>query len=186
MSETASISSSIAERYAQAVFELAKGEGKLAALEADNDALADALEASADLVAMIQSPMYSREQQAAGIEAVAEGLGLTDLTRKTLALMASKRRLFALPYMIRAVRQRLADDKGEVTADVTSAIALSSAQAKKLSEMLKASFGKEIKLNATVDESLIGGLVVKVGSKMIDTSVRAKLANLQNAMKEVG
>ena len=104
----------------------------------------------------------------------------------TLALMASKRRLFVLPQLVVALREAIAEDNGEVTADVTSASALTKAQSDKLAKTLKAKLGKTVTINATVDESLIGGLVVKVGSKMIDTSIRSKLNSLQNVMKEVG
>ena len=106
--------------------------------------------------------------------------------QNTLALMGQKRRLFVLPQLVADLRDRIAAEKGEMTADVTSATKLTAAQAKKLAEVLKSKVGKDVKLNATVDESLIGGLIVKLGSTMIDTSVKAKLASLQNAMKEVG
>ena len=186
MSETASISSSIAERYALALFELAKDEGKLSALESDTTALSGALETSGDFDAMISSPIYTRDEQTSAITALADAMGLDGTMKNTLGLMASKRRLFVLPQLVAALSAMIAEEKGEVTAEVTSATALSDAQAGAVTEMLKSRFGKDIKLNTTVDESLIGGLIVKVGSKMIDTSVRAKLANLQNAMKEVG
>jgi ATP synthase F1 delta subunit len=117
---------------------------------------------------------------------VAAKMGLSELMANTLALMASKRRLFVLPHLVANVKARIAVEKGEMTAEVTSATKLTAAQAKKLAETLKAKVGKTIKLNTTVDESLIGGLIVKLGSTMIDTSVKAKLAALQNAMKEVG
>jgi F-type H+-transporting ATPase subunit delta len=104
----------------------------------------------------------------------------------SLGLMAEKRRLFVLPQLIAQLEALIAEDKGEVTAEVTSAKALTKTQADKLTKVLSASVGKEVKLNAAVDDALIGGLVVKVGSKMIDTSVASKLASLQNAMKEVG
>jgi F-type H+-transporting ATPase subunit delta len=104
----------------------------------------------------------------------------------TLALMASNRRLFVVPQLVSALRARIAAEKGEVTADVTSAVAMTAAQAQALAASLKAKVGKDVKLNTTVDESLIGGLIVKLGSTMIDTSVKARLAALQNAMKEVG
>jgi F-type H+-transporting ATPase subunit delta len=104
----------------------------------------------------------------------------------TLALMADKRRLFILPSLLTALRARIADDKGEGTAEVTSAKALTKAQAASLAKTLKAQLGLDVKIKATVDDSLIGGLVVKVGSKMIDTSIRSKLNALQNKMKEVG
>ena len=108
------------------------------------------------------------------------------LMSNTLARMANKRRLFVLPQLLSALADMIATEKGEVTAEVTAARALTAAQSKKLAETLKASVGKTVKLKTTVDESLIGGLVVKLGSTMIDTSVKAKLAALQNAMKEVG
>ena len=100
--------------------------------------------------------------------------------------MAEKRRLFVLPQFLTALVDLIAAEKGEVTADVTAAADLTKVQATKLAATLKKSVGKDVKLNIAVDESLIGGLVVKVGSKMIDTSIRSKLASLQNSMKEVG
>lgn len=186
MSEPVSISSGIAARYASALFELAREANALAALEADVDMLAAALDASVDLRAMIASPIYGREEQAAAMTAVGRKLGLSELTLNTLGLMASKRRLFVLPQLVAALRARIAAEKGEVTAEVVSAKALSPAQADALSKTLKERFGKTVKLQTSVDEGLIGGLIVKVGSKMIDTSIRSQLASLQNAMKEVG
>ena len=186
VSESASISSGIAARYATALFELAKDETALAALEADTDALDAALAGSADLRDVISSPIYSREDQAGAIGGVAKAMNLSVLMANTLALMAQKRRLFVLPQLVQVLRAKIAEEKGEVTAEVASAVALTKAQAKALAETIKARVGKDVKLKATVDESLIGGLVVKVGSLMIDTSIRAKLNSLQNAMKEVG
>lgn len=186
VSEPASISQGIAGRYAQALFELAKEEKALKALEADADALEAALAASPELGAMIASPVISRGEQTAAMAAVAAKMGVSTLMANTLALMAGNRRLFVLPQLVANLKARIADEKGEVTADVTSATKLSAAQAKKLADTLKAKVGKTVKLNTTVDESLIGGLIVKLGSTMIDTSVKAKLAALQNAMKEVG
>ncbi len=186
MAESVSISTGIAARYAAALFELAKEGGSLKALEADATALGDAFTASADLHAMVSSPVVGRDDQARAMAALAAKMGLSDLTANTIALMAGKRRLFVLPQMVADVQARIATEKGEVTADVVSATKLTAAQAKKLSETLKAKVGKTVKLNATVDESLIGGLIVKLGSTMIDTSVKARLAALQNAMKEVG
>ncbi|MCV2866452.1 F0F1 ATP synthase subunit delta [Defluviimonas sp. WL0075] len=186
MSEPASISAGIAGRYATAVFELAKEAKDLKALGADVDALQGALDASADLRGLIASPVYSREEQAAAVSALAKAMSLSATVANTLGLMAANRRLFVLPQLLVALRAMIAEEKGEITADVTSAAALTKAQADQLAKTLKASVGKTVKLNTTVDESLIGGLVVKVGSKMIDTSIRSKLASLQNAMKEVG
>jgi F-type H+-transporting ATPase subunit delta len=186
VSEPASISLGIAARYASALFDLAKEGGALAALEADTTALTETLAASEDLRAVIASPVVSREDQGKVMAAIAGKLGLSTLMSNTIALMADKRRLFVLPQLMSRLADLIAEEKGEVTAEVTAARALSAAQSKKLAETLKATVGKTVKLKTTVDESLIGGLVVKLGSTMIDTSVKAKLAALQNAMKEVG
>ncbi|WP_152461220.1 F0F1 ATP synthase subunit delta [Roseivivax sp. THAF30] len=186
VSEPASISSGIAERYAAAVFELAREADALDTLEANLDDLAQAHADSSDLRDLIHSPVYSRSVQEQGIRAVADKMGLMDTLKNALALMASKRRLFVLPALIVQLREMIADAKGLVTADVTTAVELSSEQSKKLAETLKASVGRDVQIKTTVDESLIGGLIVKVGSKMIDTSIRSKLSSLQNAMKEVG
>lgn len=186
VSESASISSGIAARYATALFELAKESKGLKALEGDIDALDATVSSSADLKDLITSPVYSREDQERAIAAIAAKMGLSPLMSNTLALMAQKRRLFVLPQLTRIVQDLISVEKGEVTAEVTSAAKLSAAQAKELAATLKVSVGKDVKLKTAVDESLIGGLIVKLGSTMIDTSVKAKLAALQNAMKEVG
>jgi F-type H+-transporting ATPase subunit delta len=186
VSEPASISTSIATRYATAVYELAKDGKDVKGLEADISVLTTAMADSADFNALIHSPVYSRAEQAAAITAIAKKAGLSTLMTNTLALMADKRRLFVLPQLVKTLREAIATDKGEVTADVTSAKALTKAQSDKLAKTLTARMGKDVTINAAVDESLIGGLIVKVGSKMIDTSIRAKLSSLQNAMKEVG
>ncbi len=186
VSESASISAGIAGRYATAIFDLARESNAIPALEKDVEALGAALADSADLRAMIGSPLYSREDQGRAIAAVAKKMKLSAMLTNALSLMAARRRLFVLPQLLRALTGLIAREKGEVTADVASARPLSKAQATALAKTLKARLGHEVKLNATVDESLIGGLVVKVGSKMIDTSIRSRLAALQNVMKEVG
>ena len=186
MSEPASISTSIAGRYAAAVYEIAKEGNSVPAIEDDIASLQGALSDSEDFSALISSPIYTRDEQHKAITAVAAKMGLSDTMSNTLALMAQKRRLFVLPQLLATLRAIIAEAKGEVTADVVSAKALTKAQSDKLAKTLKASTGKTVTLNATVDESLIGGLVVKVGSRMIDTSIRSKLNSLQNAMKEVG
>jgi F-type H+-transporting ATPase subunit delta len=186
VSEPASISTGIAARYATAMFELAQEGGALDALEADVATLEAAIADSDDLRDLISSPIYGRDETQAAIGGVADAMGLHAMTGNTLRLMAQKRRLFVLPALLRELRERIADYKGEVTADVVSAKALTQAQSDKLQKALSTSVGREVQLNATVDESLIGGLVVKVGSKMIDTSIRSKLNALQNTMKEVG
>jgi F-type H+-transporting ATPase subunit delta len=186
VSEPASISAGIAARYASALFEMAGETGTTATLTADIETLDAALTDSADLRGMIASPLLSRDEQEAAIGALAGRLGLAAMTGNTLRLMAQKRRLFVLPQLLAALRAMLAAARGEVTAEVAAAAPLTEAQAGALADTLSARIGKTVKLKTHVDETLIGGLVVKVGSTMIDTSVKAKLAALQNAMKEVG
>jgi len=186
VSEPASISTGIAARYATAVYELARDAGDVKSLEGDIAILTSAMAESADFNALIHSPLYGRDEQRTAIAAIAKKAGLTPVMTNTLSLMADKRRLFVVPHLVRTLREIIAEAKGEVTADVTSATALTEAQSDKLSQTLKASLGKDVSINASVDESLIGGLIVKVGSKMIDTSIGSRLSSLQNAMKEVG
>lgn len=186
MSEPASISSGIAQRYATAVFDLAKEGKTLKALEADIATLESAMHDSTDLRAMMNSPVYSREQQGKAMTALATKMKLSPAMRGALGLMAQNRRLFTVPALLATLRQMIAEEKGEITADVVSATALSKAQADALAATIKDKMGKAVNLNVAVDESLIGGLIVKVGSKMIDTSIRSRLAALQNSMKEVG
>ncbi len=186
MSEPASISSGIAARYAKALFEIAKEAGTLGTLESNISDLSAALSDSADLRGFISSPVLSRGDLENGITALAAKLELDATLRNALAIMARNRRLFALPQLLGQLRAMIADDKGEVSAEVVSATELTKAQSDKLAQTLTKNMGKDVTLNVTVDESLIGGLIVKVGSKMIDTSISAKLNSLQNAMKEVG
>ncbi|MEX0286775.1 MAG: F0F1 ATP synthase subunit delta [Paracoccaceae bacterium] len=186
MSEAASISAQIAERYATAIFEIAKENNNLDGLEAGVNDLAEALDGSDELSALIRSPLVSREDQGNAMKALAAAMNLAPVMQNALALMAENRRLFVLPQLIQSLREALAAERGEVTADVVSAKPLTKAQTEKLSATLKDRVGKDVTIHATVDDSLIGGLVVKVGSKMIDTSIRSKLSSLQNAMKEVG
>ncbi|RVT86542.1 F0F1 ATP synthase subunit delta [Rhodobacteraceae bacterium CCMM004] len=186
MSEPASISTGIAQRYAKAVFDLAKEENALATVQSDIDTLSSALADSEDFRRLIHSPIYGRDEQQRAAGALADKMGLSATVGNALRLMASKRRLFVLPQLIAELRQMIADENGEITADVVAATELTDAQRAKLAETLKASVGKDVNINLTVDEALIGGLVVKVGSKMIDTSIRSKLNALQNTMKEVG
>ena len=186
VSESASTASGVAGRYALAVFDLVKEAKGVKALGADVAALEGALHDSGDFRALIASPVYSRDEQALAVAALARKMKLSGVLASTLGLMAANRRLFVLPQLLSALNAMIAEEKGEMTADVTAAAELSKAQAASLAATLKKTVGKDVKLNIAVDESLIGGLVVKVGSKMIDTSIRAKLASLQNVMKEVG
>jgi len=186
VAEAASISAGIAGRYASAIFDLAREDGALGRLGTDIDALEGALAVSAELREVIASPLHSRDEMAATMAALGGALGLSTTTANALALMAQRRRLFVLPQMLRALRARIAEELGQITAEVTAAKALTKAQTEKLAKALSARTGKDVQVNVVVDEALIGGLVVKLGSKMIDTSIRSRLAALQNAMKEVG
>ena len=186
LSDPASISSGIAARYARALFDLAKDKNILDALEVNLQDLGSALEQSDDLRKVINSPILSRAEQGAAILEVAKKLKFAIVMQNTLALMASKRRLFVLPLMVRQLNGLIAAEKNEVNADVVSSKALTKTQSARLAKVIASSVDKIVKINVTVDESLVGGLTVKVGSKMIDTSIRSKLNSLHNAMKEVG
>jgi len=186
VSDSSNLVSSAAGRYATALFELAGESDALPQTEQDMAALGLALDASDDLRALISTPIYTRDDQGRAMASVAETMGLSALIKNVVGLMAGKGRLFMLGDVIEIFAKLMAEHRGEVTADVTAARALSDAQQAGLVATLKAAIGREVKLNVTVDENIIGGLVVKVGSKMIDTSIRSKLASLQNAMREAG
>lgn len=181
-----SLTSGAAGRYATALFELAREAGQLDRADADLEQVAESLDESPELTDLIGNPVYTRAEQGKAMAAIAERMGLSDLARNVIGLMAQKRRLFALPEMIAQFRALLAEHRGEVTAEVTAAHPLSDAQASALADKIRASMGQDVKLNVRVDKDIIGGLVVRVGSRMIDSSIRAKLARLQTAMREVG
>lgn len=182
----ASVTTGLAGRYASALCELAEGEKVLDAVAADLMSLRQALAENPDLSRLVRSPVLTRDEQARGIEAVLEKMGAHVLTRKFLGTVAANRRLFALNAMITAFLAELAERRGEVTAEVTSAVALSDAQLSDVTEALKKAVGHKVSLNLSVDPALIGGLVVRVGSRMVDNSIRSKLQRLQLAMKGVG
>jgi F-type H+-transporting ATPase subunit delta len=175
----------IALRYATAVFELAAEERSLDALAADLAALNKLLTESADLNRLVRSPMFSREEQAKGMEMVLEKAGAGALVRRLVLLLAKKRRLFALAGIIRSFETLLAKHRGEVAAEITSARKLSAEESAELTRVLKDKLGREPRLTAHVDPSLLGGLKVKLGSRMIDTSLRTKLDGLRAAMKGI-
>ncbi len=187
MSEPASISTGIASRYATAIFELAKEDGAIDNVEADVETLASSLKDSADFRELIASPIYSREQQGRAIASLGEKMELSGIVLNTLRLMASKRRLFVLPQLVQELRDRLAREKGVVTAEVVAAKAAFRGPASEADGDAQEGRGRATsRSDLSVDERLIGGLRVKLGSKMIDTSIRSKLAALQNTMKEAG
>jgi F-type H+-transporting ATPase subunit delta len=186
VAEDKTLVSGVAERYATALFDLALESGALDAVDADLSRFSALLSDSDDLVRLVQSPVFAAEDQLRAISAILDKAGISGLVGNFVKVAANNRRLFAVPGMIAGFRQLLAKHRGEVTAEVTSAEALSDAQVTALKEALKAQIGKDVTLSSQVDPSLIGGLVVKVGSRMIDTSVRSKLNSLKIAMKEVG
>ena len=186
MSEQASTSKGIATRYASALFGLAVEQDDIPALEKNVSTLKQTIGQSPDLNHLIASPIYSRDQQQSAILAIAKKLSLSSVMTNTLALMAEKRRLFVVPTFLSVIEDLIAESKNELTAEVVSAKALTKGQLDKLAKTLKSNFSKDIKIKASVDESLIGGMIVKVGSRMIDTTIQAKLNSLQNVMKEVG
>jgi F-type H+-transporting ATPase subunit delta len=186
LASAASLTAGVAGRYATALYELAREGRTLDKVEADLVALEGALRESSDLRDLISSPVYTRGDQAAALRTIAGRMGLGPEVTSTLGVMAQNRRLFVLPRMIEAVKGLIARERGEVTAEVTSARPLSEEQRAELARTLQEKVGQTVKIEETVDERLIGGLVVRVGSRMIDTSIRSKLNRLQNAMKEVG
>jgi F-type H+-transporting ATPase subunit delta len=175
--------SGIAGRYATALFELAVDRGAIDAVAGDLARLQAMIDDSNDLRRLIRSPLFSREQQSKAMEAVLRKAELSELVRNFVAVVARNRRLFAIETMIRTYRALVARHRGEVTAEVTSATPLSEAQRAAVEQALKAAIGSNIAVKTEVDPALIGGMVVRVGSRMVDSSLRSKLQRLQLAMK---
>ncbi len=176
----------VAERYATALFELANETGELDAVEADIARFETMRRESADLRRLMKSLVFSNEDQLRAIGAVVEAAGLGVTTSNFVKLVAANHRLDLLPDMFRGFRQMLADKRGEVTADITSATTLSDGQLADLKVALADISGKSVHVELNVEPALIGGLVVKLGSRMIDTSLKTKLDALKIALKEVG
>ena len=173
----------IAERYAQALFELAQDENSLDDIARDLEGLKKLIEGSADLKRLIRSPVFTREEQAGAMGAILDKIGVNALTRKFTLFIAGQRRLYALPQMAGAYLKMLAQSRGEMSAEVTSANELTQNQVAALKATLKDSFKRDVALNMKVDPSLLGGIVVRVGSRMIDSSLKTKLTNLAVALK---
>ncbi|MGH7040254.1 MAG: F0F1 ATP synthase subunit delta [Stellaceae bacterium] len=178
--------SGLAERYAAALFELADERRALDPVAADLRALRAMIASSPDLVRLVRSPILSRDEQGRALSALAERAGLTPLVRDFLGVVARNRRLFAVPAMIEAYLQKLAARRGEVTAQVSAAQPLSEAQRQRLGDELRRALGRRVAVEVKVDRTLLGGLVVKVGSRMIDGSLKSRLARLQRTMKGPG
>ncbi|GGD95579.1 ATP synthase subunit delta [Tsuneonella deserti] len=183
MDISAGIQASLAGRYASALFDLASEAGTVTAVESDLDMLDRALAESVDLRALTTNPEIGRKAQGAAMEAVANMLGISELTRRFLGVLAGNRRLSQLGSVIRAFRAIAAAQRGEVSAEATSAHALTDAQIEQLRQKLTAREGRTVKLTTKVDPDLLGGLVVTIGSKRIDGSIRTRLNSLEQAMK---
>ena len=173
----------LAGRYANAIFELAQEEKSVEALERDFNALRSLIEQNPDLASVVRAPVFSRDQQGRVMKAVLEKMGAARLTTTFILTMAAKRRLFILNDVFRSFDRLVAKLRSEVQAHVTSARALSAAEIQELKTVLKAKLGREPRLETKVDPTLLGGLVVKVGSRMIDSSLRTKLNGFRAAMR---
>jgi len=185
-SEAASspVASGPALRYAEALFDLALEQNALEKVEADVGALARAIEMSGDLRSFLTSPVYDSEVKARAIDALAAKAGVSTLTKNFLGVVARNRRLFALAGMLAAFKRRLAEHRGEVAAEAIAAAPLNDDQAKRLRGEIERVVGKAVNLTVKVDKDLLGGMIVKVGSKMIDSSLKTKLNRLKSVMKE--
>ena len=183
MDHSSGIRASLAGRYATALFALAEDNKSIDKVQASLDTLNAAITESDDLKALTGSPVLSREDAGKAIAATAKSLGLDDLTTNTLGVLAANRRLDQIPALIRAFTTLASGHRGEITAEVTSAHPLDDAQIDALKAQLKKRVGSDVSVSTTVDPSILGGLVVKVGSQMIDNSIKTRLNTLSQAMK---
>ncbi|MCC2112361.1 MAG: F0F1 ATP synthase subunit delta [Hyphomicrobiales bacterium] len=186
MTETTSHLSGVAGRYAGALFDLATETGEVDAIEAELARIEALLGESEDLRRLVRSPVFSAEQQLNAISAILDKMEMSGTVGNFVRLVAKNRRLFALSGMIAGYRRLAAAHRGEASADITTAAPLSDANMAALKEALKDVTGKDVNINAKVDPALLGGLIVRLGSRMIDTSLRSKLNSLKTRMKEVG
>lgn len=178
--------SGLAGRYAAALFDLADSSKALDDVARELGDLKATIAESDELTRMIRSPVFGRDEQSKAMAAILDKAGAGDLTRRFVMVVAQNRRLFALPRMIDAYLAELARRRGEVTAQVTAARELTGEQEQALTDALRRIEGSKVKVDVKVDPSLLGGLIVRVGSRMIDSSLRTKLAKLQFVMKGVG
>lgn len=178
--------SGLAGRYATALFDLASEQKALDAVANDLKTLRQMMTDSADLTRLIASPVIGREDQAKAMTALAEHAGFNTLTRNVIGVLAMNRRLFALSDVIGSFLALLSESRNEIAADVTSAAPLSEQQVSAVAEALRQAMGRNVTVNTKVDQRLLGGLVVRVGSRMVDSSLRTKLQKLQLAMKGIG
>ncbi len=175
--------SEIANRYATALFDLADEQGLLDNVANDLARLLAAIEDSPDMQRLVRSPVLNRDDQGKAMAAILGAMEVNDLTRRFVGLIAQNRRLFAMTEMVKGYLDELARRRGEVTAEVTAAKALSESQVTTLQESLQRALGGKVSVAHAVDPALIGGMIVKVGSRMVDTSLRTQLNKMQIAMK---
>jgi len=180
------MTSGVAGRYAAALFDLAREQGELDTVDTDLGKFQGLLDQSADLKRLVNSPAFAAEDQDRALKAVMDWASVGATTSNFLRVVARNRRLFAAEDMIKSFKQQLALHRGELAAEVQSALPLSDEQLTALKNQLKSSYGKDVRLTVKVDPSLLGGLVVKVGSRMFDSSLRTKLANLKVVLKGTG
>ena len=180
------IVSGMAGRYATALFELALESKAVDQVQADLKAFNAMVSSSPDLTRLVRSPVFSADDQAKALIAVLDKAGIKGIAANFLRVVAANRRLFAAQQMIRGFNALVARHKGEVTAEVTVAEQLNDARMNEIRDALKAVTGKDVQVDVTVDPSIIGGLVVKLGSRMVDSSLRTKLNSIKHAMKEAG
>jgi F-type H+-transporting ATPase subunit delta len=173
----------IARRYAFAFFSLAQEKSQLAQVSADMQSLEKLTSLGGDFDAFLDNASLKRADQTRGLIAISQHLKLSALTEKLLGTLAEKRRLPALAAVVAEVQNLIAAQKGEVTATVTAAQALDQAQITDIAASLKKALGKEVRVNLQIDAEIMGGLVIRVGSKLIDSSVRTKLDRLHRALK---
>ena len=177
------IQASLGGRYATALFDLARQQGQLTAVESSLKTVSAAMTESADLSALVKSPLVGRDDAARAIAALVPVLGLDPLTANFLGVLAQNRRLGDLPAIIRAFRDLAARSRGESNAEVVSAHPLDQPQVDALKQQLRHRVGREVAIDLKVDPTLLGGLVVKIGSQMIDSSIKTRLNTLAHAMK---
>ena len=173
----------VGARYALALFDLAKDEGKVAAVETDLKTLKALRAESADLRSLIASPVFSAEDKAKGLAAIAVRAEFNALTQKFLGFVAAQRRIAALPSIITSFQALSAAYRGVVSAQVTTAVALTAAQSKGLQAALRQALGKDPEIETRVDPSILGGVKVRVGSRLYDASLKSKLDSLKFALK---
>ncbi|QIB34058.1 F0F1 ATP synthase subunit delta [Ancylobacter pratisalsi] len=177
--------SGVAGRYATALFELARDAGVIDAVKADLERFGALIAESDDLKRLVRSPVFSSEEQERAVAALLAKVGIEGLSANFFKTVAANRRLFTVESIMRGFNELVAAHNGEVTADVTVAQPLSDAHAATLKQALDAMTGKDVKLVVEVDASLLGGLKVKLGSKLVDASLKTKLNSIRTAMKEV-